>query len=93
MLCFHIRLQLDRQARFRGTGTTPTNTYTPKDLFEPLPSHSPVQLSKRRDTLRRGRGRDYRFGPIRIDWVDFQHNQGEMAAGVSGKERGVENGE
>ena len=91
MVCYHIRIQLDIQARFRVTGTSQTNTHTPTDLFEHLPSHSPAQLSKRRDTLRRGHGKDYRFGPLRVDWVDFEPVENNMA--LLGKDRNKESGE
>lgn len=63
------------------------NQYVPSSLFESLPSHS-VQSTTRRNTLhhpnkqplRFGEANksighlDYRLGPIRVDWVDFEES-------------------
>ena len=61
------------------------NQYIPSSLFQHLPSHS-VKSTQRRNTLHssskqaRHNGEpsksinhsDYRLGPIRVDWVDFE---------------------
>ena len=59
-------------------------TFVPASVFQPLPAHPP-KLTARRYTIHNSRGksqsihssqesfehRDYRFGPLRVDWVDF----------------------
>jgi BRCA1-associated protein len=44
--------------------------FTPTSLFEPLPSQKP-QPTARRNAVFNPKNQDYRFGPIRIDWLDF----------------------
>jgi BRCA1-associated protein len=48
-----------------------TNTFVPKSIFESLPSHTPRKTSKKNAILGSKR-RDYRYGPIRIDWLDLK---------------------
>lgn len=48
-----------------------TDTYIPKSIFESLPSHIPRKTSKKSATLG-SKTRDYRHGPIRIDWLDLK---------------------
>ncbi|KDR80572.1 hypothetical protein GALMADRAFT_240888 [Galerina marginata CBS 339.88] len=63
-LGYHIRIVLN-----------PSNhSFIPASLFQPLPSHS-KKSSQRRNTLSGppAQTKDYRFGPITIDWIDFDH--------------------
>lgn len=48
-----------------------TNTFVPKSIFDNLPSHPPRKTLKNKAILGSKR-RDYRYGPIRIDWLDFK---------------------
>src|ERR1700731_1669811 len=57
-----------------------TPTYTPHSLFQPLPAHKPAPadpdsaLTLGHDRHNRSHQQDfqdYRFGPLRIDWVDL----------------------
>lgn len=68
---YDIYIQLSKRPNFQSTSSSRPEV-VPESLFDLLPSHSPAPISKRRDTLRTGLSRDYRFGPIRIDWVDFE---------------------
>ena len=75
-------------------------TFVPISLFQPLPSH-PQRSAYRRNTLSTYSSssappiqslshRDYRFGPIRVDWVDFADMEASGSGFVtvgSGKER------
>lgn len=75
-------------------------SFVPKSLFEPLPSHS-LKSTTRRNTVSIHRTyshssiqpaphRDYRYGPIRIDWADLAEMDVSITkkSGV-GKDRGM----
>ncbi|KAI5121493.1 hypothetical protein M0805_006530 [Coniferiporia weirii] len=68
---YRIRLQIRKQSSLRETQASANHEF-PRSLLDPLPSHSAAPISKRRDTLHSGGNRDYRYGPIRIDWLDFE---------------------
>ncbi|KAL4246242.1 hypothetical protein ABKN59_009219 [Abortiporus biennis] len=67
--------------------------YIPHSLFEPLPSH-PSRTLARRNTLHHPHHRggessspasrisqehlDYRYGPIRLDWIDFENMENSI---------------
>lgn len=44
-------------------------TFVPSSLFEKLPAHSPGLVSRRNATFN-PKNKDYRFGPVRVDWLD-----------------------
>ncbi|KAF8920818.1 hypothetical protein CPB85DRAFT_1211177 [Mucidula mucida] len=44
-------------------------TFVPSSLFEKLPAHSPGLVSRRNATFH-PKNKDYRFGPVRVDWLD-----------------------
>lgn len=86
---YHIRIQTDgRQKSGFSNQKRQGDTYTsllPRNLFDALPAHTALPISKRRDT--QTAKKDYRYGPIRIDWVDFidaSTNEENMASGKSG---------
>lgn len=72
-----------------------TSTFVPTSLFQPLPTHPP-KSSARRYTIHHPRvqaagspdesneHRDYRFGPVRLDWVDFDTMDLEGSKKLSG---------
>ena len=82
---YHIRIRVTVRSTSTATKTptttvatgTParaawtTDTYVPKSIFESLPSHTPKKTSRKNATLGSKR-RDYRYGPIRIDWLDLK---------------------
>jgi hypothetical protein len=47
------------------------DTFVPKSIFEILPSHTPKKTS-RKNAILGSKRRDYRYGPIRIDWLDLE---------------------
>ncbi|KAJ3571914.1 hypothetical protein NP233_g3431 [Leucocoprinus birnbaumii] len=50
------------------------NLFTPKFIFQRLPQHKP-SLYRRRSSLNHAKGKDYRKGPLQIDWMDFEMNE------------------
>jgi len=82
---YHIVIRVTAQSNFTATKThtttaktgTParaawtTNTFIPKSIFERLPSHTPRKTS-RNNAILGSKRRDYRYGPIRIDWLDLK---------------------
>ena len=57
-------------ARKLGRAAWTTDTHIPKSIFESLPSHTPRKTSRNHAILGSKR-KDYRYGPIRIDWLDL----------------------
>lgn len=82
---YHIRIRVTAQSTSTITKTpTPTatagappraawttDTFIPKSIFESLPSHTPRKTS-RNNAILGSKRRDYRYGPIRIDWLDLK---------------------
>jgi BRCA1-associated protein len=50
-------------------------TFTPKHIFQRLPLHKP-SLSCRRSSVGQVGDKDYRKGPLKIDWMDFEVKEG-----------------
>lgn len=73
MSAFYITIRFDSKNSFRNEETKKllASLSKPASLFQALPNHTPALISKRRDTLLNHKSKDYRFGPIRIDWIDF----------------------
>ncbi|RDB23862.1 RING finger protein ETP1 [Hypsizygus marmoreus] len=68
---YHIRLTLYRKAEISQSQPHATDSFIPSRLFQHLPAHKP-KSTNRRNALFNPQNKDYRFGPIRIDWVDFE---------------------
>ena len=85
---YHIQIVLNPE-NSPGTSLQPhPDSFIPASLFQPLPSHSP-KSSLRRDTLSRPiLNKDYRTGPIRIDWIDFERMSSILHGGKKVKEHG-----
>jgi hypothetical protein len=64
MRAYHVRIVLHHSK------SEQTDTFTPLSLWQPLPTH-PYRSTARRNATFNPRGKDYRFGPIALDWVDF----------------------
>ncbi|KAG1831255.1 hypothetical protein EV424DRAFT_1573268 [Suillus variegatus] len=78
---YHIRLELYRKIIDDSLSHPDTvDTFTPKALFQSLPSHRPKSTT-RRNALFNSAHKDYRFGPIRLDWIDFEGSNSAMYAG------------
>ncbi len=84
---YHIRIVLNPES-----DPSSKKPFVPASLFQPLPNHSP-KSSIRRNTFSRpsAENKDYRLGPITIDWVDFDYMS--ILHSASGKEKGRGRGE
>lgn len=101
---YHIKITLNHQPSARSyssaAGKKESQTFIPASLFQPLPGHHHGPTSSRFSSAnQRNFGRslseqdkDYRFGPISVDWVDFDRmgSLGSLSASTSGgsKEKG-----
>lgn len=65
---YHIRLTVQHKP---DPNRPQSDTYLPGHLFQQLPAHTPKPTA-RRNALFNPRNKDYRLGPIRIDWVDIE---------------------
>ncbi|KAG0709194.1 hypothetical protein DFH29DRAFT_218850 [Suillus ampliporus] len=73
----HIRLALHRKI---DSHPDTVDTFIPKAFFQHLPSHR-AKPTARRNALFNPAHKDYRFGPIRLDWIDFESASPDMYAG------------
>ena len=67
MRAYHVRIVLHNVSKPERT-----DTFTPLSLWQPLPTH-PYRSTARRNATFNPRGKDYRFGPIALDWVDLDN--------------------
>ncbi|KAJ6496777.1 hypothetical protein DFH09DRAFT_1204991 [Mycena vulgaris] len=77
---YHIRISVQLNAG----STLPSDLFSPGSVFVKLPAQKPKPTA-RRNSLYNPRNKDYRFGPIRLDWVDFQMS--DKTAYSAGKAR------
>lgn len=101
---YHIRISVSKPAQTSQTSSSYSRPqfneaaeFIPSSLFQILPAHPPKSTG-RRYTFHHPRSQtpaeqehtDYRFGPLRIDWVDFDTSamdvSGSKKAAI-GKER------
>jgi BRCA1-associated protein len=64
---YHVRIVLQR---IPSSKSDQADTFAPLSLWQPLPSHAPRPTARRNATFN-PRGKDYRFGPIALDWIDL----------------------
>ena len=85
---YHIQIVLNPENSPRTTHQPLPDSFIPASLFQPLPSHPP-KSTLRRDTLSRPNlNKDYRTGPIRVDWIDFEQMSSILHGGKKVKEHG-----
>lgn len=106
---YHIRISVKKPApppstssSFQPVHLDTTSSFVPHSLFQTLPAHPPRSTARRytihspRQPAVHDSGRphqDYRFGPLRVDWVDFNHMDLDGAKKAStGKEKQSFNG-
>jgi hypothetical protein len=83
---YHIQIVLNPP---RTSHQPHPDSFIPASLFQPLPNHSSKSTLLRRDTLSRSNlNKDYRTGPIRIDWIDFEQMSSILHGGKKAKEHG-----
>lgn len=68
---YHIRIAVQRKTEISQSHPSVVDTFLPKSVFEHLPSQSAKPTSRRNATFNPAH-KDYRFGPIRLDWIDFE---------------------
>lgn len=65
MRAYHVRIVLHSKPQ-------KTNAFIPLSLWQPLPTHTRKSTARRNATFN-PRGKDYRLGPIALDWVDLDN--------------------
>jgi hypothetical protein len=86
---YHIQIVLNPENSARTSHQPHPDSFIPASLFQALPSHSPRSTLLRRDTLSRPiLNEDYRIGPIRVDWIDFEQMSSILHGGKKVKEHG-----
>jgi BRCA1-associated protein len=70
MRAYHVRIVLQRIPPSKSKQQT--DAFVPLSLWQPLPTH-PHKSTARRNATFNPRGKDYRFGPIALDWVDLDN--------------------
>jgi BRCA1-associated protein len=71
---YHIRIRVTVKPATKSPAKATTwaaDTFIPKSVFENLPAHTPRETS-RNNAILGSKRRDYRYGPIRIDWLDLK---------------------
>lgn len=68
---YHIRIIVHRRTEISQSHPPVVDTFLPKSIFERLPSHTSKPTSRKNATFNPAH-KDYRFGPIRVDWIDFE---------------------
>ena len=69
---YHVRIVVQRKTEISQSHPSVVDTFLPKSLFEHLPSQ-PAKPTSRRNAVFNPAHKDYRFGPIRLDWIDFEN--------------------
>ena len=85
---YHIRISLQPKHSDRSLLAHNSDIFIPTAIFQRLPNHPP-KSSLRRNTLSKAPAdtRDYRLGPICLDWIDFDNMSSVINTGKE-KERG-----
>ncbi|KAF9221389.1 BRCA1-associated protein [Gyrodon lividus] len=80
---YHIQIIVQKNAEISRSHPHVVDTLVPRSLFQHLPSQPPKPTS-RTNALFNPAHKDYRFGPIRLDWIDFENMN---TAVYTGKEK------
>ena len=72
MQAYHFRIVVHRNQHSPPLSHTAQDWVLPASLWQPLPAQTPKHTA-RRNALFNPAHKDYRFGPIRIDWVDLEN--------------------
>ncbi|KAI0320885.1 BRCA1-associated protein [Amylostereum chailletii] len=96
MKAYHIRISLDPKPVLSRSHPQPSDDFTPTSIWQHLPSHPPKHKRTRSayklpytpqpPSSTHG---DYRYGNIRVDWVDFDNmstmvkEKGQLARGTA----------
>lgn len=78
---YHIRITVRRKVEISQSHPYTVDTFVPQTLFQRLPSHPPKPTLRRNAIFNSAHG-DYRYGPIRLDWTEFEHmSTSELSSG------------
>lgn len=78
---YHIRIVLNAKSQ-----RSSQSTFTPDSIFDKLPTHPPNPTNRKNATFNSHK-KDYRFGPIRIDWMDSNTPVPIISQSSTGKEK------
>ena len=87
---YHIQIVLNPTDHI--SHQSPPDPFVPDSLFQSLPSHSPKSTLHKSTLSRPNLNKDYRVGPISVDWTDFDQMSSITHGGRKAKEhtgRGV----
>ncbi|KAI0041050.1 zf-UBP-domain-containing protein [Auriscalpium vulgare] len=87
MRSYHVRISLHPKQSLSTSQPQAADTFTPSSLWQHLPSHPPKSTARRNATYNSS-GKDYRLGPIRIDWVDLENMSRAVLVGKEKEGRG-----
>jgi BRCA1-associated protein len=82
---YHIQIVLNPDS---ASHQPPADSFIPASLFQPLPSHSPKSTLRKNTLSRPNLNKDYRVGPISVDWIDFDQMSSILHGGKKAKEHG-----
>ncbi|KAJ4473679.1 hypothetical protein J3R30DRAFT_706834 [Lentinula aciculospora] len=77
---FHVRIVLNTKNQ------NSSNIFVPTVIFDKLPAHHPNRTNRKNATFN-SHHKDYRFGPIRIDWMDLNIPASSTSYSLTGKEK------
>lgn len=84
MPAYHFRIAFSS----RPNSTDQFPTFIPTSLWQSLPAHS-AKSTARRNAIFNSNNKDYRLGPIRVDWMDLDASAARAnESGVTGKTGG-----
>jgi hypothetical protein len=76
MRAYHVRIVVHH---ISSSKSEQIDSFTPLSLWQPLPTHLHKSTARRNATFN-PRGKDYRFGPIALDWVDLDNMSSSLFA-------------
>jgi BRCA1-associated protein len=82
MRAYHIRIYLTPKHEIsRSQQYSSSSTFVPTSIWQHLPSHT-LKHSTRRETREPpiGESSDYRYGSLRLEWIDFENMNFAQAA-------------
>lgn len=91
MIIPDYRIRITLRKRLPAPSSQPitgADGFVPSSLFQHLPAEIPKSTARRNATFNPA-GKDYRLGPLRIDWVDFEDME-NMKPLLGGKEKEVD---
>jgi BRCA1-associated protein len=82
---YHIHIIVQQKTQISSYQPQAADTFIPSHLFQHLPAHKP-RSTRRQNATFNSQNKDYRFGPVRVDWMDFE-NMSRASYSAVGKEK------